>query len=150
MRYAFAALVVLLLAAWFGRGVLLSRIAGWTRQQPAFVEGIERYQRSQEAEATVVEQAAWFGTTGLGETLERGLPRYLRLEFGELLLDEGSLKAADLRYVGKFEEGGLTVHYWTIPTSSGEPTWAYIEVDAKGTTMTGWGGRAPPGHASGP
>jgi hypothetical protein len=97
------------------------------------------------AEESVIEEADWFGTTGLSDDDERELPKYLRREFGELLIEEGSLKASDLKYIGAFEEPDGTIHYWSVPTSDGVPTYAYIEL-ARSQICTGWGNREPPGH----
>lgn len=96
------------------------------------------------ADEAVQEEASWFGSTGLDEETERELPRYLRREFGERLSDEGALKADDLDYLGAFDEDGLRVHYWLVPSRSDERHFAYVEVTPDGETCTGWGDRAPP------
>lgn len=62
----------------------------------------EEISRLMEMEDSIREEADWFGKTGLDEETERELPRYLRLEFGEFLSDEDSLKASDLVYLGHF------------------------------------------------
>jgi hypothetical protein len=95
-------------------------------------------------EETTIENAEWFGTTGLDEDTERELPRYLRREFGESLFDDGSLKAADLRYVGVFTEDGQQVHYWHVRYKGDDQIFAYVEVAPTGDTCTGWGNREPP------
>jgi len=95
-------------------------------------------------EEVTAENAEWMGTTGLDEKTERELPRYLRREFGESLFDEGSLKAADLRYVGVFAEDGQQVHYWHVPYKDNDQIFAYIEVAPTGDICTGWGNREPP------
>jgi hypothetical protein len=87
------------------------------------------------------ESAEWFGKTGLSEDIERELPRYLRREFGESLSEPTSLKAADLTYIGSFQEEGHLVHYWRIPYGK-EEVYAYVEVSPE-STHTGWGGRKP-------
>ena len=66
------------------------------RNDPEYKAKIARLHRSYAEEETVIEAAPWFGTTGLDEEVERELPKYLRREFGELLLDDDSLKARDL------------------------------------------------------
>lgn len=101
----------------------------------------------QKRESELREDAPWFGKTGLDEAIERELPRYLRREFGESIFDEGSLKAADLRYLGGIEEDGMLVHYWLVTPSLVEgdgPSFAYVEVEADGSTCTGWGDRKAP------
>ncbi len=129
----------------------LALVIAWltykVRSDPAYREQMARSRASHDAEQTVIEQAPWFGTTGLGGELERELPKYLRREFGERLLDEDALKAADLAYVGRFDEAGGVVHYWRIPARDGEPSFAYIEMTADGGSCTGWGNREPPATA---
>lgn len=111
---------------------------------------MELLERSYKAEETVVETAEWFGTTGLSDDVERELPKYMRREAGELLLEEGSLKASDLTYIGAFAQSDATVHYWSVPPrAGGETTYAYVEVNG-GNTCTGWGGREPPAPGSHP
>lgn len=95
-------------------------------------------------EEEVREEADWIGKTGLSEELERELPRYLRREFGQSLFDAGSIKAADLIYVGKFLEGGKTVHYWRVPYNQTSVAYAYVEVSIAGDSVTGWGNKNPP------
>jgi hypothetical protein len=94
-------------------------------------------------ERVTLEEADWIGRTGLGEEIERELPRYLRRELGETLFDEEALKAADLRYLGKAPEGGGVTHYWYMPYGQ-EEVYAYVEVAADGSTHTGWGGDRQP------
>jgi len=107
----------------------------------------ERFALMGQEEATL-EEAEWFGITGLGIDIERELPRYLRREFGESLFDEGSLKAADIKYEEVFSELGLDiplqVHYWRLPARDGEAVYAYIEVTPDGETCLGWGNKEPP------
>ena len=97
----------------------------------------------QAADDTVVEQAPWFGKTGLPEATERHVPRYVRLEFGESLADEDALRAADLEYVGAFAEVDGRVHYWRVPAPAvPEPLYVYF---IEGTrSLMALGGRAPP------
>ena len=100
-------------------------------------------------EDATTEDAHWIGTTGLDEDTERELPRYLRREFGESLFDKGSLKAADLRYVGVFAEDGQQVHYWHVPYKGNDQMFAYVEVAPTGDTCIGWGNREPPAFSAG-
>ena len=99
--------------------------------------------RRWEADSKLVEEAPWFGQTGLGDSVERELPRYLRREFGEVGAEDG-LKAADLSYLGvQTDEQGAT-HVWAIPPKTGGGcTHAYIEVHATGALCFGWGEREP-------
>ena len=99
--------------------------------------------RRWEADSKLVEEAPWFGQTGLGDSVERELPRYLRREFGEVGAEDG-LKAADLSYLGvQTDEQGAT-HVWAIPSKTGSAcTHAYIEVHATGALCFGWGEREP-------
>lgn len=92
-------------------------------------------------EENVLEAAAWIGKTGLPESVEREVPRYLRREFGESLSDAKSLRAADLVYIGAFHEGAALVHYWRVPYGK-EEVYAYV-VDSAGGSSIGWGGRKP-------
>jgi hypothetical protein len=97
----------------------------------------------QAAEDAVIEQAPWFGTTGLPDEVERRVPRYVRLEFGESLANAGALRAADIEYVGAFIEAEGRVHYWRIPASAvPDPLYVYY-VEGPGGLMA-LGGRAPP------
>jgi hypothetical protein len=114
---------------------------------PEYQKQMAHLHASHLAEETVMEQAPWIGTTGLDETTERELPKYLRREFGELLLDEGSLKAADLTYIGSFPEAHGSTHFWGIPSSESE-LYAYVEDNADGPGLMGWGNRAPPDSAA--
>jgi len=111
--------------------------------------------RNQKAEDEMQEEAPWFGTTGLDEETEREVPRYLRLEYGEFILDEDSLKARDLTYLGRFqltakelEEGDfasdtVAVHFWRYPASGSEPAYAYVEEWDNGDTCIGMGSYFP-------
>ena len=112
----------------------------------------DEFTRSQQAENETIEQADWIGATGLGEDTERELPRYLRLEYGESILDDDSLKAAELTYLGAFEptkadikqqfsEGTTLVHCWTIPSEN--EMYAYVEIFRDGETCMGMGGYLP-------
>ena len=122
--------------------VFLHRI----RNSPEVKAQMARYAASRAAEEALVEEADWFGTTGLPDEDERELPRYLRREFGELVEDEGALQARDLRYVGRWAKGDGEAHYWRIPRRGGEePAYACITVDGDGTTTClSWGNDEPP------
>ena len=99
---------------------------------------------SRGADGSANEKADWFGTTGLSEDVERELPRYLRREFGEKFRDSSSLKAADLTYVGRFQEQDFPVHYWKVPYRDRQDVFAYVQEWPSGQTCTGWGDRQPP------
>ena len=97
-----------------------------------------------EAEHQVIEEAPWFGKTGLDEDTERHLPRYLRLEFGESLFDQDSLKAADLTYIGAFPgDNGSTVHFWKIPYGD-EDVYARVVDHPINAGFMDWGIETPP------
>ena len=92
--------------------------------------------RRWEADSKLVEEAPWFGQTGLGDNAERELPRYLRREFGEVGTEDG--------YLGVQTDEQGTTHVWAIPSKTGGgSTQAYIEVRASGALCFGWGERAP-------
>ena len=139
-----AAIALVLLVLYAARRVIFRGLFGAMKRHPAVKARMERLAQSYAQEESVVEEAEWFGKTGLSDEDERELPKYLRREFGELLIDEGSLKARDLTYRGSFDERDARVHYWSIPTSDGEPAYAYIEVSVSAICM-GWGNREPPG-----
>lgn len=90
------------------------------------------------------EEALWFGKTGLPDDEERELPRYLRREYGQTLSQPNSLKASDLTYLGVFQEGIETVHYWRINDGEKEPHFAYIVIAPKEREVIGWGDRKAP------
>ena len=99
--------------------------------------------RRWEADSKLVEEAPWFGQTGLGDSVERELPRYLRRECGEVGAEDG-LKAADLSYLGPQTDDQGATHVWAIPSKAGSAcTHAYIEVHATGALCFGWGEREP-------
>ena len=110
--------------------------------QKAVAERAERDAR----EAETIEEAPWFGTTGLGEALERELPRYLRRELGESIFEKGSLKASDLRYLGVFPAKNGPTHFWRL-SFAGEPTYAYAEPWGGEDFCLGWGNMEPDGDA---
>lgn len=138
-----AGVALVFLILYVSRRPIVRGIFGAMKMHPDYKAQMERLHHSYAAEESVVEDADWFGKTGLSEEDERELPKYLRREFGELLIDEDSLRAGDLTYLGSFEEGDARVHYWSVPSSSAEPIYAYIEVTAS-AICTGWGNREPP------
>ena len=111
---------------------------------PQFKQRVQARLEEMQREEAVRESAPWFGTTGLAESDERELPRYLRREFGEPLSAPGSLKASDLHYEGVFTQGAETVHYWRINYGSPEPKFAYVVVAPPGHEVMAWGDREPP------
>lgn len=58
--------------------------------------------RNETAEKRIQEKADWFGTTGLSRSEEHQLPKYIRYEYGDLLIDDDGLKANDLEFLGIF------------------------------------------------
>lgn len=96
-------------------------------------------------EEQVIEQAPWFGKTGLPDAVERELPRYLRRELGQSIFEKGSLRADNLQYVGVYPEGLNSIRFWRIVDGAKEPRFAYISVSTSGQTSLGWGGKQPPG-----
>ena len=61
------------------------------------------------------------------KTEEEWLADYLRLEYREHNHNPKSIKASDLKYIGKFVINGITTKYWSYPCS-GEPMYATVEV----------------------
>lgn len=110
-------------------------------ESPGYKKAVAERMALMEREEAVVEEAPWFGATGLSDELERELPRYLRREFGESVFDDDSLKASQLVYLGTFSDGADVVHFWRIP-SSGEPVFATITLGQHGA-LTSWGTDAP-------
>lgn len=137
-------IAVVLLGGLLALAAFLRSVVRQVKDDPEYKAQIALLHASYAAEATVREEAPWFGTTGLSEDIERELPKYLRREFGELLLEEESLRAKDLTYVGSFSEQVGLVHYWRIPPRGGSQSFAYVEISSDGTTFTGWGDRNPP------
>lgn len=102
------------------------------------------YAKRRAAEERILEQADWIGKTGLFEQEERELPRYLRRELHEFLDEPDGLKAADLVYLGLLKDSRGQAHFWRMPTSNGEPAYAYIEINDNGIAeCMGWGDRQP-------
>ena len=91
----------------------------------------------------MIEEASWFGETGLDEETERELPHYLRRAYGESVFDEDSLKADDLEYLGIFDTEEGAVRFWKIPTSDGRAVYAYA-VPYENTFCLGFGDKTPP------
>ncbi|HEU4775845.1 MAG TPA: hypothetical protein VFS95_03405 [Telluria sp.] len=112
---------------------------------PEYKKRVQAELERMRKEEQVVEQAEWFGKTGLSDAIERELPRYLRREMGQSIFDEGALKAGSLQYVGVYPEGLNSIHFWRIADGAKEPHFAYVTVSAGGKTVIGWGGRQPPG-----
>lgn len=113
---------------------------------PAYKQAVEESIAQMREEEAVIEAAPWFGVTGLGDDIERELPRYLRREFGESVFEPNALKAEDLIYLGAFDEDDSQNHFWRISTEQ-EEVYAYISVGPEHTLM-GWGDRAPPPQES--
>ena len=111
---------------------------------PEYRQAVSEARARMDDDDAVREEADWFGTTGLSEEDEREIPRYLRREFGESLSeDPNALKAADLLYLGAFDEHDGRVRYWGIPSSSTKQVYAYV-IQQADSLMTGWGNREPP------
>lgn len=65
-------------------------------ESPEYKKAVAERMALMEREEAFLEDAPWFGRTGLGDEVERELPRYLRREFGESVFDEDALKASEL------------------------------------------------------
>lgn len=137
-------LLVVVFGAWLLGRWWMRRSLRQILQSPEFQQLQAARQRMRELEGRIREEADWFGQTGLPEDLERELPRYLRREFGETLLDPQGLRANDLRYCGMQVEADGHVHYWEVPQRAADLTWAYVIVQADGLQVLGWGNRTPP------
>ena len=110
-----------------------------TMQSPE-AQAIKRdYIEMREREAAVLEEADWIGRTGLPEEVERAFPQYLRIEFGEFLVDDG-LGAADLEYMGRYSESDGIYHFWIVPSSDGNELYGYVR---ERDFLMDWGGRKP-------
>ena len=121
----------------------LAAIAAFLWIKFRFGAAVRERQAMRDKEESILEPAGWMGKTGLAESTERELPRYLRRELGEMLLEEGSLKAADLAYLGECIQDGNKLHYWRMPYGK-EGAFAYVVVAPDGTECLGWGDREPP------
>lgn len=132
--------ILLGIMLWLGwRNVDLSTDDKETDIQRSLLQTEEKY---------IHEQAEWFGKTGLGDEIERELPRYLRQEFGEMSGDAQALRASDLHYIGVFDQSGIQTHFWHIRPDhrTGEDIFAYIDIVDSDFRM-GWGDRKPPQSA---
>jgi hypothetical protein len=69
------------------------------------------------------------------KTREEWVADYLRLEYGEDADDPSSLKASDLKYLGRFDVNGSPTDYWEYPTS-GKPAYATITMRADGEALS--------------
>lgn len=94
-------------------------------------------------EYEVVEEASWFGKTGLDEATERELPHYIRREYGESVFDEDSLRADELEYLGVYETDAGPTRFWKIPTSDARPVYAYA-MPYEDSVCLGLGDKSPP------
>ena len=106
---------------------------------------VREFREMREREEAVREEADWIGQTGLPEEVERQLPHYLRLEFGESLFDDDGLKAADLSYLGQYSQSDGSYHYWYVPSNDEDAWYAYVR---DSDYLMGWGDREPPGGAA--
>jgi len=91
----------------------------------------------------VVEEASWFGKTGLDDATERDLLHYIRREYGESVFDEDGLKADELEYLGVFETDDEPTRFSNIPTSDDEPVYAYA-MPYGDSIYLGRGDKSPP------
>ncbi|MGL4673899.1 MAG: hypothetical protein ACRCXK_03465 [Wohlfahrtiimonas sp.] len=81
--------------------------------------------RNDFAEEHIEEVADWFGTTGLNDSEERMLPKYVRYEYGDLLVDDDGLKAYDLTFLGQYPLNAKLIKLLKLETSS-QPTQIYV------------------------
>ncbi len=110
---------------------------------PEFKKKVAEHLAEMKREDEIREEAPWFGRTGLDDDTERELPHYLRRELGKPLSAPGSLRAAELVYVGAFVEGSDTVHYWQLPAHISTTAFAYVLRSPTGPGFIGWGDRKP-------
>lgn len=73
-------------------------------QSDEYERAVAEHQELMAREDRVVEEASWFGRTGLPEDLERELPRYLRRE----LLSQSTSAGSEGRQRDLFEAGNDT------------------------------------------
>jgi len=149
MGITLTVLAAVMIIAAAGLGLLFRSAQHETLASPEYQEKMADLNASHEREHVVIEQAPWIGTTGLDEETERELPKYLRREFGESLIEEGSLKAADLTYLGRFPAAHGFTHFWRVPSSEPD-VFAYVEEHADGPGLMAWGNRKPPNAAAVP
>lgn len=81
--------------------------------------------RNDFAEEHILEIADWFGKTGLTDQEERLLPKYVRYEYGDLLVDDDGLKAYDLTYLGHYPLNARLIKLLQLETKS-QPKDIYI------------------------
>lgn len=95
-------------------------------------------------EKKVVEEAPWFGKTGLGPTVEREVPRYVRHELGQVIFDKDALQAADLEYRGAYAEHGNHVYSWQFKVAgSAHKRYAYVKVSHTGEVVMNVSSKPP-------
>ncbi|MFZ6820321.1 hypothetical protein [Undibacterium sp. Ji22W] len=111
---------------------------------PEYKKSVREKLALMEKEEQVLEDADWFGKTGLSDSIERELPRYLRREYGMSIFDKDALKADHLTYLGVFPEGSNSHHFWRIHDGAKEAHYAYVTISANGDESLGWGSRLPP------
>ena len=109
-------------------------------QSPDYHARVREYREMLEREEAVREEADWIGQTRLPEEVERQLPHYLRLEFGESLFDDDGLKAAELVYLGQHSQSDGSYHYWYVPSGDEDTWYAYVR---DSDYLMGWGDREP-------
>ncbi len=81
--------------------------------------------RNDFAEDHILEKADWLGKTGLSDLEEQMLPKYVRYEYGDLLVDEDGLKAHDLTFLGCYSLNPKLIKSLKLDTSS-QPEYIYI------------------------
>lgn len=81
--------------------------------------------RNDLAEEHILEIADWFGKTGLSDSEERLLPKYVRYEYGDLLVDDDGLKAYDLTFIGCYKLNAKLIKLLKLDTKS-HPNLIYI------------------------
>ncbi len=100
------------------------------------------WDESQRLEELMEDSAPWMGKTGLPNTLEHQLLRYLRLELGELLVDEDATRAKDLVFLGRYHRYNATFqvydYYYIWQATNHEKLYGFIidEHDIQGQRFT--------------
>lgn len=100
------------------------------------------WDESQRLEDLMEDSAPWMGKTGLSTTLERQLLRYLRLELGELLVDEDATRAKDLVFLGRYHRYNATLkvydYYYIWQATNHKNLYGFIidEHDTQGQRFT--------------
>ncbi len=87
---------------------------------------VEAQNRLAELDTQFIEDAPWFGTTGLGEETERRLPQYIRMEYGETVFNGAGLKAGDLQYIGRYSTEQGPTHFWKLPSGRRQQQYAFV------------------------